>query len=210
MGKSGSSKRLGGRLNREDSAQLTAKIVDVAVDLFTEVGFAATTIEEIASRCETTPRSVTRRFPTKEDLLIATVPRFTQRQNRFRSDANDEPNALLALKKLLRFFLDLAVSPELRSFRITCVNQVRHLPKLAEVMAMTEADWEAEIRSCLERAQNEGLFQGYSAAVLSSMAIATMLSYPMIMSEMSSRKFATTADADVFFDDIFELLLAFK
>jgi AcrR family transcriptional regulator len=201
-------KRVGGRLNSREAADLTVRIVDVAIERFAEQGFAATTIEEIAVLCSTTPRSVIRRFPTKDDLLVATVPRFTERLKRFRTQAKVQGDALSTLRALLRSFLDIALSPELRSFHLTCVNEARRVPGLSDALAAGETMWEEELHDCFIQAQEAGFFRHHDAATLATLAIAAMLSYPYILSEMGHRRFSSAPGADIFFDQIFSTLLA--
>jgi AcrR family transcriptional regulator len=203
-------KRAGGRLSRQEAEELTARIIDTAIERFGEQGFAATTIEEIAALCSTTPRSVIRRFRSKDQLLVATVPRFGERLNRFRPRSPDGQEAMAALRQLMRFFVDMALRPDLRSFHLACVNEARRIPGLADALAESELHWEEELRDCFTRAQAEGYFTRYQASALATLAIAAALSYPFVLSEMGHPRFSAAEDADKFFEEIYTTLLGLQ
>ena len=59
---------------REQKAQRTrAVILDAALDLFTEVGFDTTTMEQIAAKSEVGIATLYRYFPTKDAILLDPV-----------------------------------------------------------------------------------------------------------------------------------------
>ena len=59
-----------GGLRERKKAKTKTAIQRHAVRLFTEQGFAATTVEQIAEAAEVSPSTVFRYFPTKEELVI--------------------------------------------------------------------------------------------------------------------------------------------
>ncbi|MBC7794253.1 MAG: TetR family transcriptional regulator [Clostridia bacterium] len=59
---------------RDDKKQnLKAKFRDAALALIAAQGYEATTIEQIASAVNTSPRTFIRYFPTKEDVIVSWV-----------------------------------------------------------------------------------------------------------------------------------------
>jgi AcrR family transcriptional regulator len=58
-------------LRERKKAKTRAAIRDAAMRLFTEQGYAATTVEQIAEAAEVSPSTYFRYFPTKEDVVLA-------------------------------------------------------------------------------------------------------------------------------------------
>src|SRR5918911_5687315 len=69
----------GGRPSRQESAQLSHRILDVATALFLSDGFGATSIEAVARRAGISKRTFYHRFTGKEMLFEAVVRRMIER-----------------------------------------------------------------------------------------------------------------------------------
>lgn len=80
---------------RERKKQQTRELIlRVALELFEEKGYAATTIPEIAERADVSPRTVSSYFPAKEDLVFdATVTTFDRLQSRLAERRDGETTA---------------------------------------------------------------------------------------------------------------------
>ncbi|WP_433177786.1 TetR family transcriptional regulator [Actinoallomurus sp. CA-150999] len=63
--------RTAGGLRARKKARTRAAIQREALRLFTENGYDATTVEQVADAAEVAPSTVFRYFPTKEDLVIS-------------------------------------------------------------------------------------------------------------------------------------------
>lgn len=80
---------------RERKKQQTRELIlRVALELFEEKGYAATTIPEIAERADVSPRTVSSYFPAKEDLVFdSTVTTFDRLQSRLAERRDGETTA---------------------------------------------------------------------------------------------------------------------
>jgi AcrR family transcriptional regulator len=56
-------------------AETRARIVQAAVDLYTEIGISATTMREVARRADVAPATALNHFPTREELDRAVLDR---------------------------------------------------------------------------------------------------------------------------------------
>ena len=65
--------RLGRRVELKESTR--ARIVQAAVDLYTEIGISATTMRAVARRADVAPATALNHFPSREDLDRAVLDR---------------------------------------------------------------------------------------------------------------------------------------
>jgi AcrR family transcriptional regulator len=85
---------------RADAARATAnRLLDVAVDLFTEKPYEDVSLEEVARRAGVTKRTLFRRFGSKEGLFVAGMERAKDEMIRLRGSApvGDIPAAVAGL-----------------------------------------------------------------------------------------------------------------
>ncbi len=74
------------RTNAERSAQTRAKLIQAAIDVLFEKGYAAATTIEVAKRAEASRGAMLHHFPTRVDLLLATAAYIIAEQRRYRSE----------------------------------------------------------------------------------------------------------------------------
>ncbi len=73
---------------RAEAVSATAeRVLDVALELFTERPYEDVSVEEIAQRAEVTKRTVLRRFGSKEALFLAAMDRGGREEMRARDEA---------------------------------------------------------------------------------------------------------------------------
>ncbi|WP_022929700.1 TetR family transcriptional regulator [Patulibacter americanus] len=66
-------------LRERKRAAAKARVVDVAIRLFAERGYAETSVDEICAAADVAPRSFFRYFPTKEAVLLEPVREMADR-----------------------------------------------------------------------------------------------------------------------------------
>ncbi|MFZ4896370.1 TetR/AcrR family transcriptional regulator [Plantibacter sp. Mn2098] len=78
-------------LRERKAARTRAQIIDVAIRLFTERGYEATTMEEIAEQAEVGSSTLYRYFPSKELLLLDPFARTGTLSQALRGRPAEEP-----------------------------------------------------------------------------------------------------------------------
>ena len=92
-------------IKQERAARTREEIMEAAIKLFARRGFLATTMAELAKAIRMTPGALYWHFPTKEDLLLATMDELHQRYikefvDMFTEEARRQP----ARQQLAQFF----------------------------------------------------------------------------------------------------------
>jgi AcrR family transcriptional regulator len=88
------------RRQRADAERNRRALIDAAVEVFGERGLDGT-VAEVASRAGVGQGTAFRHFPTKEDLIAATVRDMLDRITATATQLLDEPNPLVALRELM-------------------------------------------------------------------------------------------------------------
>ncbi|MCG8447158.1 MAG: TetR/AcrR family transcriptional regulator, partial [Hyphomicrobiales bacterium] len=116
-----------GRPSKEDAAETANRIIDTAARLFSGQGFAATSIEQIASACSAGKDTIYRRFPSKVALFEAVVERLrTRTLDRLEIEidsAGGDGDALARLRRIARWFLAVNLDPDMVAFKRIALSE---------------------------------------------------------------------------------------
>jgi AcrR family transcriptional regulator len=138
---------------RERKKQRTRQVIaEAARQLFTERGFEAVTVAEIAHAADVSPQTVFNYFPTKEDLVYWRLGAF---EDELLAAVRDRPAGESALAAFRRYLLDvrgLVRSPE--------PDAREQLAALTRVIAESPA----------LRAREQQIFAGYTDALAGLLA----------------------------------------
>ena len=95
--------------------------------LFASQGFAATSMEGVASACNAGKDTIYRRFPSKLALFGAVVEhmrvRILERLDREIAAAGEVSDTIARLKRVARWFLTINLDPELLAFRRIALSE---------------------------------------------------------------------------------------
>ena len=136
-----------------------ADIVRAAGRLFHQMGYAATTIRDIADAVGMRSGSPFYHFKTKHDMLRAVVLEGMNSINRAVADAaNSGKSPRTAFEAMLRAHLEQLLGVEGRDFAATLLHESRHLDRevLAEVVTLKDRD-EAMWQKALKDLKRAGL-----------------------------------------------------
>ncbi len=135
-------KRPRGRPPAHDEATRRAQIVEMAREAFSEFGYAGTTTDIVAARCQISKQTLYRLFPSKEDLFIAAA--MTPAQDLLdlpRPEGED-----VAMDEVIARIFRVDSAPAHAALIRTVTGEAADIPEMAEALALREIQ---QARSCL-------------------------------------------------------------
>lgn len=161
------------------------KIMDAAVDLFSEVGYASTGLGEIIERAEITKGALYYHFDSREALAAAIIEEATNRViGAFRDIAQSSSPALENM--IHGSFVVLGMIAHDKMARIGR-QLARALGQFTAVGAHTYADWTTVVDDQAVRAGEEGdLTPGLDPHVVGETIIATLLGIEQLSTAISA------------------------
>lgn len=199
-----------GRPPKEDAAETSNRIIDTAAQLFAAQGFAATSIEQVASACSAGKDTIYRRFPSKVALFEAVVERMRARTlARLEQEidvAEGDGDALAQLRRIARWCLTVNLDPEMIAFNRIALSE-------AVVFGEDRHDqWESDpimdrLVALVREAQAVGaLIDGPPQAVAVHLLHSVVFG-PSNDAMMGRRTYASADAQDRFFDQAWTLFL---
>jgi AcrR family transcriptional regulator len=143
-----------GRPSREQALLLGDRILDIAADLFLEIGYGETTIELVAEKARISKRTLYHRYPDKAAVFGAVVRRIVGRlrppdvSRLFVGGSLEE-----ILTRLAGIILRAALDPQALALHRVIMVEATRFPELAAVVAERSAGREAieRIAALLQR-----------------------------------------------------------
>ncbi|GAA3709133.1 hypothetical protein GCM10022224_088320 [Nonomuraea antimicrobica] len=138
---------------RELKATRTRRqIVDVALDLFIEQGYDATTMEQIAERAEVGSTTLYRYFPSKDLLILDGFTRSMDLGARLRERPAEEPLNVALGAAIHESFADFAIDDgRLAAVRRIVDNAPVPRARLWDLVARSQSDLESAIADRVRR-----------------------------------------------------------
>ena len=133
-----------GRPSREQALLLGDRILDIAADLFLEIGYGDTTIELVAEKARISKRTLYARYPDKATLFGAVVHRIVSRlrppdvSGLFVGGTLEE-----ILTRLAGIILHAALDPQALALHRVIMAEATRFPDLAVAMSERSAGREA-------------------------------------------------------------------
>ncbi|MEE2691568.1 MAG: TetR/AcrR family transcriptional regulator [Pseudomonadota bacterium] len=149
-----------GRLTAEAAAELPGRLLDAAFELFTERGYAGTTMEQIARRAGASTKTIYARYSGKEDILQAVVRRIVERTVAAHGEAVTlDPSGVDPRRYLKELCAQIAtrIATEAAGLNRLALAEGHMVPALKRLHAEAVARGTALIRAALEQWRDEGL-----------------------------------------------------
>ena len=210
MTDSSSPKARVGRPSKGDAAETSNRIIDAAAELFAAQGFAATSIEQVASACSAGKDTIYRRFPSKDALFGAVVERLrTRTLERLEIEidsAGGDGDALARLRRVARWFLTVNLDPDMVAFKRIALSE-------AFVLGEERQDqWESDpimdrLVALVSEAQESGMLGGGAPQAIASHLLHSIVFGPSNDAMLGRTTYASTEAQDSYFDRAWTLFL---
>ena len=210
MARSSPPKARVGRPSKEDAAETSTRIVDTAARLFAAKGFAATSIEQVASACSAGKDTIYRRFPSKVALFEAVVERMRMRTlDRLETEIDSAGGAgdpLERLRRVARWLLTVNLDAEMVAFKRIAMSE-------AIVFGENRREqWESDpivdrLITLVTEAQEAGMLGDSAPQAVVAHLLHSIVFGPSNDAIMGRRTYATKNSRDRFFDQAWELFL---
>lgn len=152
-------RRIGpGRLPADAEAQLPDRLLDAALAVFVDQGYARASMQAIASAAGTTRKTLYARHANKADVLTAVVQRLLDRA----LAAAPAPRAPVTtdagatLRALLRELAELSSAPGVAGLNRLILSEAAQLPELSQLFIDLHARAVAAVRAHLQALQSRG------------------------------------------------------
>ncbi|MEO8296571.1 MAG: TetR/AcrR family transcriptional regulator [Burkholderiales bacterium] len=160
-------------------AERPQELLDAALALFVERGFAATRTEEVAQRAGVSKGTLYLYYPSKEDLLKAVIRHFLSSQISAGAElakAHGGSASELLRDVLMPWWLQVVNSPASGVFKLV-ITEVRNFPEIADFYRREVVEpGQQVIRQIVQRGIESGEFQPLDA----NSAVFSIL-FPMVM-----------------------------
>jgi AcrR family transcriptional regulator len=151
-----------GRPDTRASQELDGHILAIATRLFTEQGYAATSMEQIAAAAGSGKQTIYRRYPSKEDLFKAVTGAMATKIVALATAAETTyEDPLTALREACRASLDFVSKPEVIAIYRILIAELERFPALIDHTIRAGSDpYEGIMRRLLQAARNSGRIHG--------------------------------------------------
>ncbi len=198
----------GGRPTKQAAEELGQLILDTAARLFSEQGFAATTMEQVAAACGAGKDTIYRRYPSKAALFTALMEQLRARVIAEIDEAMSEQGTPMArLRAYARRLLAINLRPELLALNRVALAEA--VPSGA-VRAASMSDDPVMIRfaALVRSAQAAGFaIEGDPHFIADQLLYATSIK-PMIRSMLGDVQFTDEDQQERYFDQAWDLALS--
>lgn len=202
-----SGKPKGGRPSKAAAQALDRRILETAAELFATQGFAATSMEQVATACGAGKDTIYRRYPAKAAL-------FTGIMEDFRKTVICEVDELMSadgasmerLRRYARLLLSINLRPQLLALNRVALGEavafggVQPTPTAEDPLMVRFA-------ALVQEAQAEGaLRQGDPLFMAEQLLYATSIK-PLIATMLGSNRFSEFSEQERYFDEAWKMFL---
>ncbi|QEO16713.1 TetR/AcrR family transcriptional regulator [Acetobacter vaccinii] len=201
-------KRRCGRPSTHDTEELDQYLLEIAAGLFSQHGYAGTSIDQIARKASASKQTLYRRYPSKEALFIAVIMNLTRclRQAMEETTLHDP---LEELRYISRLLLELTLSPQsLGTYRILIADGHRHPSLLRQAITSIGEPFHRAFLKLLTAAEARGQIAPGNADDTTAHLLTGMITgWPLEDSLFGLSPLKTKQEQDDFFDRAWSFFL---
>jgi len=197
-----------GRPTKAGSQLVEDRLLTIAAELFARDGYAATSVERVASMCGAGKDTIYRRYPSKRALFYAVLERSRSRILARLDDIDvgkAEQGSLAQLRDLASCLLDINLEPELVAFKRIALSEMlvadanTARPEPDAIMAL--------LRSRVAQAQQDRELMQGDASLLADHLINSIIVGPTTLAMFGFKPFASPEERRSYFDKAWTLFL---
>jgi AcrR family transcriptional regulator len=198
-----------GRLSAEQAEFLPERLLDAALVLFDERGYAGTTMEQIAKRAGASTKTLYSRYANKADILVASINRLVERAlatlaTELAADPRgaDPRGAIIGLGRRIALGLSAGQGARIGYLLLT---EGRRIPELGAIYKAGLARGTGLFRAALERLRADGSLPGLTDLDRTArLCLSMMTDIPRIRAAIGEPMTEAAIDAHITFAaDIF-------
>ncbi len=187
-----------------------ARIVDAATNLFASQGYAATSVEQVATICGAGKDTIYRRFPSKLALFGAVLHKAREsRMAQLQAIADRQPkegDVIEKLRKIARWFLEANLDPELMALKR--IAFIEPLVFAGQATPGAQSDpFVVLLAEHIDEGQRAGLIREGDSLFLASQLIHCIVAAPLGHALVGGRDYDSKAARDKHVKAAFELFL---
>ncbi|MEO9902128.1 TetR/AcrR family transcriptional regulator [Nisaea sp.] len=209
-GEARSEKSRAGRPSKEQAAATSLRIIETAAGLFAAQGFAATSMEQVASACNAGKDTIYRRYASKLELFAAVVEHTRTRVlERLEGDIDavaDKGDSLSRVKHVARWFLTVNLDPDLLAFRRIALSEGTVFGQGAQNQP-TDDPIMARLIYVVSAAQQDGVLRGGDATFLAWHLLHCIVFGPSNDAMLGHSTYETVEAQDAYFEKAWDLFL---
>lgn len=185
-----------GRPDQQAADALLRHIMVTATRLFTDQGYAATSIEQIAAAAGAGKQTIYRHFVSKERLFQAMIEmRIAQLEALVRAAEQSRQDPLAALREACRDMLEFVLQPDAVAFyRVLIAESVRFPDLAATVVRHSRLRFGVAMQRLIEAAQEAGQLRPAESAQLQDLLYGLVVGWPLHQALLGRAPLSEDAD----------------
>lgn len=196
-----------GRPSLNQSEEIERRILETATKLFSEQGYAATSVKQVATACKAGKDTIYRRFPSKEALFKSVVEHAGERALAALAKAVPaKGDAVARLRTVARWLLDANLEPDLVALKRIAFSELVVFGANVGPAGSDDPLLKRVIELVVE-AQNEGKIIAGDPAFIADQLVYCITAKPSVYAMLAAGDFASETARAQYFDRAWDLFL---